>query len=65
MNDFQVVSRLFSEAWESGEFEGMKTITETYADYFRDLHGWLAEYFFAKLARACFEKTIKVEAMFR
>lgn len=38
----------------------MKTITETYADYFRDLHGWLAEYFFAKLARACFEKAVKV-----
>lgn len=43
-----------------GDFEGMKTITETYADYFRDLNGWLADYFFAKLARACFEKTIKV-----
>ncbi|CAN0430826.1 unnamed protein product, partial [Ascophyllum nodosum] len=37
----------------------IKTITETYADFFRDLHGWLSEYFFAKLARACFEKSVK------
>ncbi|CAN0251494.1 unnamed protein product, partial [Hapterophycus canaliculatus] len=56
----QVVQRLFSEDWETGAFEAMKTIIETYADYFRDLHGWLSEYFFAKLARACFEKSVKV-----
>ncbi|CAM9872429.1 unnamed protein product, partial [Ectocarpus fasciculatus] len=42
----------------------MKTITETYADYFRDLHGWLSEYFFAKLARACFEKSVKLLIQF-
>lgn len=56
----QVVVQLFSADWEGGAFEGMKTVTETYADYFRDLHGWLSEYFFAKLARACYEKTLKV-----
>lgn len=54
------MARLFSAEWESGAFEGIKTVTETYADYFRDLHGWLSEYFFAKLARACYEKTLKV-----
>ncbi|CAB1109933.1 unnamed protein product [Ectocarpus sp. CCAP 1310/34] len=56
----RVVQKLFSDEWEIGTFEAMKTITETYADYFRDLHGWLSEYFFAKLARACFEKSVKV-----
>ncbi|CAN0149970.1 unnamed protein product [Pylaiella littoralis] len=60
LEDAEVVQRLFSEDWETGAFEGMKTIIETYADYFRDLHGWLSEYFFAKLARACFEKSVKV-----
>lgn len=60
LSTLQVVQRLFSEEWETGTFEGMKTITETYADYFGDLHGWLLEYFFAKLARACFEKSVKV-----
>lgn len=55
-----MVQKLFSDEWEIGTFEAMKTITETYADYFRDLHGWLSEYFFAKLARACFEKSVKV-----
>lgn len=56
----QVVQQLFSDEWEVGTFEGMKTMTETYADYFRDLHGWLSEFFFAKLSRACFEKSVKV-----
>lgn len=65
LEDANVVVQLFSADWEGGAFEGMKTVTETYADYFRDLHGWLSEYFFAKLARACYEKTLKmyVEAL--
>lgn len=57
----QVIAQLFSPDWESGTFEAIKTVTETYVDFFRDLHSWLSEYFFAKLARACYEKTLKVK----
>ncbi|CAM9377863.1 unnamed protein product [Phaeothamnion confervicola] len=63
-----VTAQFFSvPEWEDGSFEGMKTVVETLADFFRDLHRWMPEFFFAKLARLCFERVVKmyVESLLR
>ncbi|CAM9404257.1 unnamed protein product [Chrysoparadoxa australica] len=65
LEEADIVEQFFGAEWEDGSFEGMKTIVETFKDYYGDLEEWLPDFFFAKMVRASYESSIKVyvEAM--
>ena len=61
-----ILEDVFTQRWEDGE-ELVLVACTTLRDYFGDLEIWLPEYFFSKLARECYEQTLKcyLGAVFR